>query len=287
MEVSNHVAIVVDSAISLPRETIEDHGLIVVPMKVTFEGKSYRDGLDMEVSEFYRRLRRAQRLPTTSAPSPSAFLQAFREASERTNQILCLTVASRFSTTHNSARLAVESASSELPEVQIELFDTSTAAAAQALVTLEAARSASRGMSLQEVRDIAQQIALKVSLVASLDTLYYLWKGGRVPIVGHWITSVLKIKPILELAQGDIRMVERPRTRKKATKRLLEILRSQTSGSGIHAIVVHAHCLEEAKALRDRIAAEFQCEELLISEFSPVLGAHIGPGLLGVAFWPE
>ena len=226
-------------------------------------------------------------MPTTSAPNPSAFLDAFKQAGADTGEVLCLTVASRFSTTYNSARLAIESAAKEIPDLRVELLDTSLAAAAEALVALEASRCARSGASLEEVKARAEEVSSRVSLLAVLDTLYYLWKGGRVPIVGHWITSVLQIKPMLELSQKGVRMIERPRRRERATRRLLEIMRRRVGDRKVHCIVAHAHCLEEAQGLLDKVSSEFQCKETLMTEFSPVLGTHTGPGLLGVAFWPE
>lgn len=285
----NHpnVAVVVDSAISLPRELTEEYELFVVPLELVFEGKTYRDGFDMEASEFYERLLLSQRLPTTSAPTPQAFLEAFHDASRVSDQILCLTLSARFSATYNSAKAALEIAKKDLSGTRIELVDTSTAAAAQALVTLEAARYATQGQGLPRVLARAKDVASKVRLVAFLDTLYYLWKGGRVPKVGLWITSVLKIKPIFELAGDDVHMIERPRTRQKATDRLLDVVKARAGDRKLHAIVVHGHCQEDAERLKNRIVSGFNCVEVLVSEFSPVLGAHTGPGLLGIAFWSE
>ena len=284
---SSRVAIVVDSAISLPKKVTEEHGLYVVPMDVVFEGKTYRDGLDMETAEFYERMQESHKLPTTSAPSPASFLEVFRSASQNTNNILCLTLSSKFSRTYESARSAVELAAQSLSNVQISLVDTHTAAGAQALVALAAARSALEGSSVEKVRAVAQEVASRVSLVAFLDTLYYLWKGGRVPKVGLWIASILKIKPLLELSNGEVHMIERPRTRTRATERLLAIMRQRIKEERVHAAVIHAHSFEEAETLRACIASEFECDELFVSEFTPVLGAHTGPGLLGIAFWSD
>ncbi len=287
MRSSPRVAVVVDSAISLPPKMTEEYGLYVVPMEVVFEGKTYRDGLDMEAAEFYERLQRSQRLPTTAAPGSASFLEMLRRASQNSNEILCLTLASRFSSSYESAQVAADLATQTQPNVQITVVDTNTAAGAQALIALAAAQSALQGSSLEEVRAIVQKVASRVTLIAFLDTLYYLWKGGRVPKVALWAASVLKVKPIMELSRGEIRMVERPRTRSRATECLVDIMRQRVKGKSVHVMVMHAHASEEAKALEARIRVEFECSELFISQFSPVLGAHTGPGLLGMAFWAE
>ncbi len=287
MNNDSNVAVVVDSAISLPKDLVVENRLFVVPLELVFEGRTYRDGLDMDAAEFYKRLLLAHRLPTTSAPTPQAFLEAFRQASRASNRILCLTISAKFSATYNSARVAAETAAKEMPGTQIVLVDTGTAAASQALVSLEVARSAMKGESLSQLQTRASDVCSRVRFVAFLDTLYYLWKGGRVPKVGMWVTSMLKIKPMFELVKDDVHMIERPRTRQKATERLLDVMKSKVADGKVHAIVVHAHCKEEAEHVREKIIASFECSEVLVSEFSPVLGAHTGPGLIGIAFWSE
>jgi DegV family protein with EDD domain len=142
-------------------------------------------------------------------------------------------------------------------------------------------------MSLDDVRAAAEAVAPKVRLLAFVDTLYYLWKGGRVRRIAHVGTSLLKIKPTLELARGEIKVVARPRTYRKAASRLLELMHERAEPGRIHATVCHADAADAAEDVRRRVEAEFTCEELFVSEFTPVMGAHIGPGLVGVAFWSE
>ena len=133
----------------------------------------------------------------------------------------------------------------------------------------------------------AEGVIPRVRLLAFVDTLYYLWKGGRVPAIARVGSSLLRIKPIFELAQGEIRTVARPRTRKRAMSRLLELMRERAEPNRIHVSVLHADAHEAAEEMRQLIEAEFRCEELFIGEFTPVMGSHIGPGLVGVAFWSE
>ena len=133
----------------------------------------------------------------------------------------------------------------------------------------------------------ARAVVPKVRLLAFLDTLYYVWKSGRVPRVAYVGTSLLRIKPMFQLSHGQIRNLARPRTTAKAIDSMLSQMQLQSGLGPVHAAVMHSDATEAAEKLSQRVETEFQCEELYVSEFSPVMGTHTGPGLLGVAFWSE
>ena len=280
------VAIVVDSAASLPADAKQYRRLYVVPMLLHFGETTYMDGDQYSPTSFYRTLRRTSKVPTTSAPPPASYLDAFRRASEDARSILCLTVASRFSASFASAETAAKELHAERPAVEIRVLDSDNAAGAEGLIALESWRAASRGGTLDDVVAAAETIMPRVRLLAFVDTLRFLWKSGRVPGIAHAGTSILQIKPLFELFQGGISTVARPRTHRRAMTRLLALMRERVgSGCRLHATVMHADDLDSAQELLKRIETDHVCDELFISEFSPVLGAHTGPGLLGVAFW--
>lgn len=282
------VAVVVDSAASLPVGMAPDPQLIMVPMQLVLEGRTYLDGRDLTPGEFYRMQRQAAAMPTTSAPSPAAFLEAFRQAAQVARSALCMTVTARVSSSYNCAVAGAQEAQEQLPGFRVEVLDTETAAGGEGLMALEAWRAARAGRDLDEVAAVARRLVPRIYLYAFVDTLYYLWRGGRVPRIAHAGAALLNIKPLLELARGDIRGVARPRTQQKAMERLLELMAERVAGQGsVHATVMHADALEGAQRLYQEVEARFPCQELFISEFSPVMGAHTGPGLLGVAFWCE
>ena len=281
------VIVVADSSISLPQEVVKPYPLVIVPLEVNFEDRVYRDGVDVDPSTFYQWLRDSPRLPTTSAPRPASFLEAFRHAAEQGQEVLCLTITANLSATYQSACSAAEMAREQLPGVAIRIVDTNTAAAAEGLVALAAARAASAGLDQEGVARAAQRVISRVRFAGFLDTLYYLGKGGRIPKVAAWIGNLLSIKPLLELADGRVHLLERPRTKKKALQRLLAIMRRHLGSNPARIIVAHAAAPEEAESLREQVAKEFHCQELFVSEFTPVIGAHTGPGLLGCAFYPE
>ena len=283
---TGRVAIITDSSACIPAELVEKYGIELVPMNVILGDKTYRDGIDISPTEFYTLIRQAKELPTTSHSSPGTHFEAYRRASLRAGNILCITHSSRFSGQFNSARVAMEIAKTALPDVVIEVLDCGTAAAAQGLVVLAAARAVTSGQSLTKVVETAKSVARQVSLLAMVDTLDYLVKGGHVRRAAALASSLLRIKPIFTLNEGDAHPVTNARTTLGAIKRIIKIMGQKiVKGQPLHVAVMHADALDGAIVLRDQISSQFDCIELFITEFTPVMGAHIGPGLVGIAFY--
>lgn len=281
------MAIVVDSAATLPPGSAAGVPMFTVPMSVVVDGKAYLDGVDLFPSEFYRLLKQATSPPKTSAPAPARFLDAYRRAATVADAALCITVSPRFSACHSAAKLAQDEARKELGDFPIEVVDSGSAAAGEALVALAALRAASEEKGLAEVEAAARKAVPQVRLLAYLDTLYYLWKGGRVPGIAYAGVSLLDLKPLFEMVQGEVKNLARPRTARRAMRRLIELMRDRVGSGRVHVGVMHAGAPDGAEALRRTIAEEFDCVQLFVTEFSPVMGAHTGPGLLGLAFQPE
>ncbi|MSP78119.1 MAG: DegV family protein [Dehalococcoidia bacterium] len=281
------VAVVVDSTASLPADVASKHRIFVVPMHLTFGAQTFRDGVDIQPAEFYARLAASLLLPKTASPSPGEFLDAFKQASASADSVLCLTLSSQLSSVYEAATLAAAQAKDALPGVAIQVLDTRTAGGAQGLVALAAAEAAARGADLPAVRDAAQRAAERVQFLGVLDSLHYLWKGGRVPRAAMWATSLLQIKPVLDIKDGNVRLVERPRTRRHALDRLLAIAQQRAAGRPVQATVMHANMPADAAELAHRLAEAVTCTYLFITAFTPVIGAHTGPGLLGIALLPS
>ncbi|MBA7505288.1 Protein DegV [subsurface metagenome] len=283
---ANKVAIVTDTTACIPREQLEEYAIELVPIEVIFGDKAYRDGIDITPAEFYALLKQAEKLPTTSGSLPGPFLEAYCKASQRASSILCITISAKFSGMFNSARLAIGMAKEALPNVAIEVLECSTAAVGQGLVVLAAAKAAALEKSLAEVVDTARSVMQRVNLFATLDTLHYLVKGGRVPKVAALASSLLKIKPIFTVSDGEAHLVTNARTNPGAMKRILKIMGQKiVKGQPLHAAVMHADALDRAITLRNQISSRFDCAELFITEFTPVMGVHTGPGVIGVAFY--
>ena len=285
--VKRPVAIVVDSAASLPKVVANLPEIHVVPMTVILGDKSYADGYDLTPNTLYRMMRESSVVPYTSAPSPNEFIKVFRCAAKEAQSIICLTVGSKFSSAFNSAKIAAKVVKESHDQLDIAVIDTESAAGGEALIALEALRAAKQNKGFEEVELVVKRVMKRVKILAFVDTLYYLWKGGRVSYMSHVGTSILKVKPIFELSQGQIHSMARPRTHNNAISRLLNLVKESVGQSRIHAIVMHADAFNAAEALKVRIESEFLCQELFVSQFSPVVGAHTGPGLIGIAFWRE
>ena len=255
-------------------------------MLVSIGGKTYRDGVDLTPAQLYRMTSVGSATATTAAPSPQAFYDALARAGQRSNSALCITVARRFSTAYDSAVLAAELARARSPGLKVSVLDCGTAAGGEGLVALAAQRSAASGATLTEVEAAARDAASGVRLVAYVDTMYYLWRGGRVPGIAHAGASLLSIKPIFELANGHISRKMPSRTLRSARRRLLGMVAAGVAGRPAAVCVMHADAPDEAARVRDLLLDTVDCREIYVAEFSAVMGTHIGPGALGVAYAP-
>lgn len=278
------VAIVTDSSACLSGTLAASAGVEVVPVEMILEGRVYRDGLD-DAGDFYRLLREARTLPKTSAPSPGQFLQAFRRARERAPSILCITLPANLSSLHNASQQAVALAAEQMPGLRIRTIEAGAVAAGQGLIVLEAARAAMDGQELDQVESLVADLGPRVHFFAALDTLEFLARGGHVPKVAAWLGNVMGIRPILTAPGGDVRRITQARSRRAALARILNLMEERNpKGAPIRVLVMHADALSEAQALAEQVRQRFPCEELHVTQFTPVMGAHSGPGVLGVAF---
>ncbi|HZP57200.1 MAG TPA: DegV family protein [Dehalococcoidia bacterium] len=281
------VAIVTDSTACLPPEVAERYGIGVVPLHLIFAGRTFVDSMTADTGEFYDLLRTSADRPTTAAPSPGMFLDAILRAARGADAVLCITVARQFSAMYDSARQAIDLARAEAPGVDLRLMDSRNAAMAQGFVVIEAARAARVGCAIDDVMARAEAMAERVTLLAMLDTLSYLARGGRVPRVAAWAAGVLQLKPIVRFSAADIRLVARTRTRRRALDRMVDLLEASVAAQPLHLAVHHAHAPDDAAYLRDAISRRARIEELYVTEFTQVMGVHTGPGLVGLAWWAE
>ena len=217
------VGIVADTTACLPAELAERYGIEVVPLQLMVDGRAYLDGVDITPAEFYGMLPLARRLPTTSASSPGSYVEAFRSAAQRSSSIVCITVSKALSAMFDSARSAAETAKAMFNGLPIEVVDSGTAAGADGWIVLAAARAAAAGGTHEQVVEAARSMKPRVHLIAVMDTLNYLAKGGRVPHVAAWASSVLQIKPVIRVVPegGEVKLVSRPRTKCRAVDYML------------------------------------------------------------------
>lgn len=283
----SHVAVVTDSVACLPKELVDKYAIKIVPISLIINGRLYRDGVDITPTRVYELVAANKNVPTTSSPSPGDFIQVFKEIGKSTNKIVCITICSDISMMFDSAIKAKQMFLEEMPHFSINVIDSRTAGGAQGFVALAAARAAASGKDLAQVTEAATRMISRVSMIAVLDTLYYLARAGRIPRIAAWAGSMLKINPILTFSHEGIGLLERARTKPRGVQRLLEIMEERTGGKRVHVNVMHANVVEEARKLQERIAPQFNCVELYITDFAPTMGVQAGPGTLALAFYSE
>ena len=279
------VAIVTDSTACIPSELAERLGIEVVPLHLIFGGRTFVDSLTSDTSEFYAMLRTSSERASTAAPSPGMFLQAIGRAARRADAVLCITVSKQFSAMYDSARQAIEEAKAESPRTDIRLLDSRNAAMAQGFVVVEAARAAAAGASIDDVIARAEEMTSRVTLLAMIDTLSYLARGGRVPRVAAWAAGMLQVKPIVRFSASDIKLAARTRTRPRALQRIAELVAADAGGRPAHIAVHHANAAADARDVLSAVEARVIIAESYLTEFTQVMGVHTGPGLVGVAWW--
>jgi DegV family protein with EDD domain len=278
------VAIVTDSASNLPPEVVEKYGITVVPIYLHWDGEIYLDGVDISTEEVYRRLRATKRIPRTAAPSVGDFLNTYLSLSHEVEGILSIHLPEELSGTVASARVAAELACEHIP---VHVVDTGTAAMAAGFVALASARAAFRGEGLQEVERLANEISPRATVFAMVDTLEYLYRGGRIGKAEALLGVALRIKPILTINGNKVDVLAKPRTRSHGIRLMLKGMAKRVGDKPVHVAVLHADSYEDACDLKAQVVRSFHCVETFICSITPVMGAHTGPGLLGIAFYSE
>lgn len=281
------VAIVTDSIACLNRELVTQYEIGIMPLNFYYGGKIYRDWIDVTPSQAYELFLADQKSFKTSATSPETCYEVFREAGKTAKNIFCITVSSKISTVYNSALAALEQAKAELPDIHIELMDSYTATIAEGLIAMAAARAAEAGKELSDVIKSAEAIKQNIHCYVLLDTIRYVYRSGRIPQIAAHAASMLNIKPILTLSSGVVKFITAVRSRPHGIDRMLSMMKSKVGDNPIRIAVTHAYALEEAEKLKNRIASEFNCTDIWLSEFSPLMGYACGTGTLGIAFHTE
>jgi DegV family protein with EDD domain len=280
------VAIITDSIACLTKELVEQYKIGIVPINIIFQGKVYKDWVSITPAEAYELLLKDPESFKTSAINPDDCFEAYRRASQIAKSIFFITVSIQLSGVYNVAHAARERAKTELPGVNIEVLDSHTATAAQGFVALAAARAAEEGKSLAEVVKVAKGIEEKVKCLVVLDTMQHVYRSGRIPKAAAMAGSLLNIRPIFTVS-GAVHFKGVARSREGGIKKILKGMRDRVGLKPVHVAVMHAYAQEEAEKLRERVASEFDCAELWVTEFSPVIGYACGTGTLGLAFYTE
>ena len=282
-----NIAIVTDSVACIPEELRQKYDIRVAPVQIIWDRVKYRDGVDIKTREFYERLRISKTLPTTSSGMVGEFTEIFEDLREKkVDGIVAVVLTSGLGAAYSSAMTAKEA----IKDVPIEVVDTKTAMMAQGFAVLAAAEAEESGASIADIAYAARDTASKTHIFWAMDTLEYLRRGGRVSLPQAVMASWLQVKPItgIDIRTGKVEPLARVRTRSKVIDKLIEMTDERVhKDKPLHMAVINGDALKEAEKLKKIVADRYHPVELMLSEITPVIGTHTGPGTLGLAFYNE
>ncbi len=272
------VKIVTDSVSDIPAKVARELGITIVPLYVRFGSEVYRDGVELSSEEFYRKLTTSRIFPTTATAAPGEFAQVYDKLAEETDEILSIHASSKLTAIYD---VALQGKEQMKRKCRVEVIDSLAAIMAEGFITIVAAKEAQTGARLGQIADMARKAIPKVHLRMCFDTLEYLRRGGRIGRAQALLGSMLRVNPILGLKDGEPYPFGRPRSRAKAIEQIYNFVRSFPN---IRELAIeHATTPDEVEALVQRLGAVFPKERIYISTISPVIGAHVGPHVIGVA----
>ena len=272
------VKIVTDSSSDIPTEIAKNLGITIVPCYVRFGKEVFRDGVDLNTEEFYKKLAVSDIHPNTAQPSPGDFLDFYNKLVDSTESIVSIHISSKLSGVYNSALQAKKLVDSKC---QIEVVDSLFNSAGLGLITIAAAKLANSGAKIQSVLEEVAKAITQIRMLGIFDTLKYMIRGGRITKLKGTIVSVIGVKPMLTFRDGEVVQAGLARTYSKGVDKLVAYVKSNLPITDLS--IVHSAFLEGATGLKRRLADIFPEEGILISELSPALGVHGGPGVLLVA----
>jgi len=281
-----NVAIVTDTTHYVPREILAAKDIREVSLYVNDGDRQQREGEMADFGAFYERLRTAAELPTTSQPSIGDFLEVYEPLATEGRDIVSVHIAGGISGTVESARQAAEQLMERFPERRVEVIDSATACGGIGLVALAAAGAAEAGGDIDDVAGRAREASAAMKIWFAVDTLEFLRRGGRIGTAQAWLGGALKIKPILTV-EHEITPIERVRTSGRAFERMVDYLRARQADGADGWVVQHIQAPGQARSLVERGREIFSSEPMWVSEIGPVIGTHVGPGLLGVGGLPK
>ena len=283
----NKVAIITDSIANPPREIIHRYGIQILPINILFDGRKYRDGIELSVAEAYRMLKEKPEQFHSAPATIGEYLNIIKDVAKTADGILAITVSSRLSTVYNIVRLAKNQAEEEGLAVPIKLIDSRTVVNAQGLIVTAAAEAAESGKSLDEIARLAESIKNKVHLIGILDTVQYVYRTGRIPKFTSTVGSLLSIKPCFSISEGVVHFDGLIKNQEAGIKHILVQMRKEIKNSPVHISIAHSSAPEAGEKLRDTIRSEFNYSELWMTELSPIVAYATGTGVLVVAYYPD
>ena len=280
------IKIVTDSTSYIADEYIKKYDIKLVSLNVIINGVSSRE-LDIENEVFYEEIKNSKEIPKSSQPIPEEMLNTFREIVEDGDSIVGIFLSSKMSGTYSNANMIKDMILEDYPDAEIHILDSKTNCMQMGFAVIEAARTASEGKSINEVINTANHVINNSRFLFTPETLEYLKKGGRIGGAAALFGNVLQIKPILTVVNGETSVFKKVRTRKKAIEEIVKTVLEEIEAKGLGDIVVHhINCQEDglklAKALENKLGKKVE-----IQSIGPVIGVHVGPGSIGIAYYTK
>lgn len=279
------VAVVTDSVACLPQELVNEYQIHIIPVRLTVEGKVYRDTDEDLPPEVIRGFQKLSQIDTTPWP-PEFYFQEYEKLSREADSIVHVVCFSQFTSTISLARAGAKVAQEAIPHLKVEVLDAATATMAQGFVALAAARAAADGKNIGEVIEAANAVKSKVNSFFAFDTLSYLARTGRINKLAAWASSFLNVKPIVGLSQGKVHPLSLVRSRSQSMKGIIKMMHDGITGEEpLHVAVMEVERPQEAEELANMLKEQFQPVEFYLLQFTPVMQVVAGSGILGVAFY--
>jgi DegV family protein with EDD domain len=278
------IVVVTDSTAYIPEAALDGLDVPVIPLWLIWGDERFRDRVDIEPPAFYRRLRDSKTFPTTSQPSAGEFEAFFRQVGSETDAIVGVFISSKISGTVPNA----QAAQAQLGDLNIRVVDSLSTSMGLALVVLATAQAAAAGKSFDEVVAVAEDMRDRVHILFVVDTLEYLHRGGRIGGAKRFLGTALNIKPLLHLEEGSVEPLVQVRTKRKAVAHMLDVVEERLAGKPMAAAgIIDVDSSREADAVAERVRKRFGVSTTYRTAVSPVIGAHAGPGTVGIGFYAE
>ncbi|MFT3895041.1 MAG: DegV family protein [Anaerolineales bacterium] len=275
--------IVTDGAADILPTWSKEYGIDVIPVNILFGDKSYLQYIDLDNEGFYKLVDENKRIPKTSQPSPHQFAEFYRKIAQKGDTILSIHITAKLSGTYASAVAAAEEVKDEFKVIPI---DSAVGSLGIGLMCREARKLERIGKSVDEIVEYLENIKSKIRVILTLDTLEYAKMSGRVKTLQAALASVLNVKPIAVLRNGDLNMAERVRTRKASLDRVIEMAKEEYGNQPVYLAVVHARDPRSGEALLEDAQKHFNCKETMCGDLSISIAANLGPGTVGLILYP-
>lgn len=280
------IKIVTDSTSYIPQEYIKKYDIKIVSLNVVMNGDSRRE-VDIDNKYFYKEINESKEIPKSSQPIPQEMLEIFKGIVEEGDSVVGIFLSSKMSGTYSTANMVKEMVLEEYPNADIQILDSKTNCMQMGFAAIEAAKASNEGKSMDEVITIAEYVFNNSRFLFTPETLEYLKKGGRIGGAAALFGNILQIKPILTVVDGETSVFKKVRTRKKTIEEIVTTVLNDIESKGLGDIIVHhINCEEEGLKLA-KILEEKLCRKVSIQSIGPVIGLHVGPGSIGIAYYTK